>query len=177
MFSPCPKYRLQTPLVMCVKLLKTASLGAQLDCGGKKTSDWRGECRIGLKPGSHSGVELHAHTHTKKKIRLGLGNLLIPISAPVWSVRAPALQGLSSTEPVHTLLQTLRTDVLLWKYSTLDFDVFQRRHIAHNIFFADWKQAQTCLSNLNFFFLKKKKLSSALNFFLCDQLHSARQMQ
>ena len=50
----------------------------------------RGECWIGLKPGSNSGVEArthtgahtHAHTHTHK-IRLSLGNLLIPISAPV----------------------------------------------------------------------------------------------
>lgn len=33
MFSACPKYRLQTSLVMCAKLLKTASIGAHIDYG------------------------------------------------------------------------------------------------------------------------------------------------
>lgn len=78
----------------------------------------------------------HFHTNTRRKgekNRLGPGNFLIPISAPVWSVRAPALLGLSNAEPVHMLLQTLRTDVLPWKYSALDFEVFQLSRVVLNL--------------------------------------------
>lgn len=78
-----------------------------------------------------SYTHTHFHTNTRRKgekNRLGPGNFLIPISAPVWSVRAPALLG-----PVHMLLQTLRTDVLPWKYSALDFEVFQLSRVVLNL--------------------------------------------
>lgn len=146
MFSPCPKYR---PQLISATLLKTESLGAHFDCGENRIAAGMLDRVKAWK--SQWGRVTHTH-----KIRLGLGNLLIPISAPVWSVRAPALQGLSNTEPVHPLLQTLRADVVLWKYSALDFDVFQLRLIIPNrYFFTGWNQSQTWVESL------WSKLSSA----------------
>lgn len=66
MFSACPEYRRQTPLVMCAKLLKSASPGARLDYGenrikGGGGGGWVGGLGLASTVGSR-----HTLTHTEK---------------------------------------------------------------------------------------------------------------
>ena len=144
MFSACPKHRLQAPLLGNVrKAVKKARLQGPTSITEK--IELKGECCRGLMPGSHSGVDTHTRS---QKNQVGSREPFNTISAPVWSVRAPSLQGLSNSEPVHTLLQTLRTDVLLWKCFPPDFHVFQLSRIVPHIVSTDWKQSQTLKSKL-----------------------------
>ena len=78
MFSACPKYSLQTPLLMCAKLVKTrVSRGLTKE----KIELKGGNVVIGLKPGSHSGVE--ALKRKKKENQVGSREPFNTISAPV----------------------------------------------------------------------------------------------
>lgn len=73
MFSACPEHRLQTPLVMCVKLFekrvsrgpteitKKIELKVEVEVVVVGKGGW-----IGLKQASHSGVETHTHSLTEK---------------------------------------------------------------------------------------------------------------
>lgn len=121
MLSTSSIHRLQTHSQCPEICLKPCHKGPPRDSWSK--SNWMLDCL------SQWGRVTHTRRKKRKKekkSRLGLANFLMPSPPPVWSVRAPALLGFSSAQPVLTLLQTLRTDVLLWKLFKPDFDVFQR---------------------------------------------------
>lgn len=169
MFSARPEYRLQTPLLMCVKLLKTASPGARSDYRENRVEG--GECWIGLKPGSHSGVEARAHTHThidQVGSREPFNTHLRPRLKRQSTSSPGALQRRASPHAPPNFTHGCSPVEAF----TLDFDEFQPSRIVPNTFFStDWKPPPYLTA------LKSKLFKTFFYFSLCDSPHSGRQMQ
>lgn len=173
MFSACPKYTLRTPLVMCVKLLKTASLGAQLDYGENRIEGE--EYKIGLKPGSHSGVEVHTHTHTRIKNQVGSRE-------PFNTHLRPRLKRQSTSSPGALQHRASPHAPPNFTHGCTPVEVFYsgfwcvsaESHCSKYLFYRlETLPDIELLWSLNFL----KLCSTFAIFFLCDSPHSSRQMR